>query len=88
MFSVIYTQLALKELKRLDGLTRRFLLAWIGKNLEGCKDPRQFGKGLCENRTGQWRYRLGGYRLLAEINEDKIVILILTVGHQSDIYNK
>jgi len=86
MYSVFYTQLALKELRKLDGQTRRFILAWIGKNLEGCKDPRQFGKGLSSNRAGQWRYRLGDYRLLAEINDDKIVIL--TVGHRSDIYNK
>ena len=88
MYSVLYSQLALKDLKKLDGQTRRFILAWIGKNLEGCKDPRQFGKSLRENKAGQWRYRLGDYRLLAEINEDKIVILILTVGHRSDIYNK
>lgn len=88
MYSVLYSQLALKDLKKLDGHTRRFILAWIGKNLEGCKDPRQFGKGLRENRASQWRYRLGDYRLLVEINEDKIIILILTVGHRRDIYNK
>ena len=88
MYSVLYSQLALKELKKLDGQTRRFILAWIGKNLEGCLGPRQFGKGLRENSAAQWRYRLGDYRLLVEINEDKIVILILTVGHRSDIYNK
>lgn len=88
MYSVLYTRLALTELKKLDGQTRRFILAWIGKNLEGCEDPRQFGRGLSANRAGQWRYRLGDYRLLAEINDDKIVILILTVGHRSDIYNK
>ena len=88
MYSVLYTQLAVKELKKLDGETRRFILAWIGKNLEGCEDPRQFGKGLSENRKGQWRYRLGDYRILAEINEDEIVILILTLGHRREIYRK
>ena len=86
MYSVLYTQLAVKELKKLDGETRRFILTWIGKNLEGCEDPRQFGKGLSENRKGQWRYRLGDYRILAEINEDEIVILILTLRHRREIY--
>ncbi|GLC81760.1 hypothetical protein LBYZC6_38740 [Lacrimispora brassicae] len=39
------------------------------KNLEGCENLRQHGEGLVSNRRGQWRYRIGGYRLLAEINE-------------------
>ena len=67
---------------------RRFILAWIGKNLEGCENPRQFGKALSENRKGRWRYRLGDYGILAEINEDEIGILILTVWHRREIYRK
>lgn len=86
MYSVDYTEQAIKELKKIDNNTRRLILAWIGKNLEGCTDPRQFGKGLSANRSGQWRYRIGDYRLIAEIEDEKITILILTVGHRSEIY--
>ena len=52
-----------------------------------CTNPRQHGKGLTSNRSGQWRYRIGDYRLLAEIQEDKIIILILEIGHRSVIYD-
>ena len=86
MYSVDYTLQAVKELKKIDNNTRRLILAWIEKNLEGCIEPRQFGKGPSANRSGQWRYRIGDYRLIAEIEDEKITILILTVGHRSEIY--
>ena len=59
----------------------------VDTKLDCSSDPRQYGKGLTANRSGQWRYRVGDYRLLAEIQDDKVVILILHVGHRSDIYN-
>lgn len=85
-YHVEFTKAALKELKKMDRYNASMILGWIRKNLEGCEDPRQHGKGLTANRSGQWRYRVGDYRLLAEIQEDKIVILILNIGHRSDIY--
>ena len=62
--------------------------AWIDKNLQGCENPRVHGKGLIENRSGQWRYRVGDYRLIAEIQEKEITILIVNVGHRRSIYDK
>lgn len=60
--------------------------AWIEKNLVGCENPRQHGKGLTANHSGRWRYRIGDYRLIAEIIENEVIILILNIGHRSDIY--
>ena len=86
MYHVVFTNEARKELKKLDKYTALLLIAWVRKNLEGCSDPRQHGKSLTANRGGQWRYRVGDYRLVAEINDDTIAILILTVGHRRDVY--
>ena len=86
-YTVEFSQGALKDLKKLDRHTAALILGWVRKNLEGCENPRQFGKGLTANRSGQWRYRVGDYRLLAEIKDDKVVILVLNVGHRRDIYN-
>ena len=86
MYHVVFTNEARKELKKLDKYTALLLIAWVRKNLEGCSDPRQHGKSLTANRGGQWRYRVGEYRLVAEINDDTITILILTVGHRRDVY--
>lgn len=64
------------------------IVAWIRKNLEGTTNPRQYGKGLVGNRSGEWRYRIGNYRILANINESDIVIEIFSIGHRSIIYKK
>ena len=50
-------------------------------------DPRAFGKGLTANRTGEWRYRVGSYRVLAAIEDDRLVIEAFKVGHRSTVYN-
>jgi mRNA interferase RelE/StbE len=86
-YTVEFTERALKELKKLDRHTAALILGWIRKNLENCENPRQHGKGLTANKSGQWRYRVGDYRLLAEIEDEKIRILILNVGHRRDVYN-
>ena len=85
-YRVEFTKEALKPLKKLDKHTSLFITAWVRKNLEGCTDPRAHGKGLTANGSGQWRYRVGDYRLLAEIQDDRIVILIVSVGHRRDMY--
>lgn len=71
----------------MDKHTRKLVYAWIDKNLQGCDNPRSKGKGLTANRSGEWRYRIGDYRLITEIQDDKIVILVVSIGHRSNIYN-
>lgn len=85
-YHVQLTDTAKKQLKKMDRQTASMLLGWMRRNLEGCENPRQHGKGLSANRSGQWRYRVGNYRLIAEIEDDRIVILILSIGHRSDVY--
>ncbi len=86
-YTVEFTDRALKDLKKLDRHTAALILGWVRKNLQNCEDPRQHGKGLSANKSGQWRYRVGDYRLLATIEDNKIKILILCVGHRREIYN-
>ena len=85
-YKVDYTPHAIKQLMKLDKHTRKLIYAWIDKNLQGCTNPRVHGKGLTANRTGQWRYRVGDYRLICEIEDEKITILVLEVGHRRNIY--
>ena len=76
-----------REFKKLDRYTQRMIKAWIEKNLVECENPRQHGKGLTANRSGQWRYRIGDYRLLCCIEDDTLIILALSVGHRREVYN-
>lgn len=75
-----------REFKKLDHYTQRILKSWISKHLVNCQNPRQHGKGLTANRSGQWRYRIGDYRLICLIEDDKLIITALTVGHRSMVY--
>ena len=85
-YKVEYTARAVKELKKLDKPTRALIFGWIEKNLVGCEDPRRYGKALTANHRGQWRYRIGDYRLIADIQDGRILILIMTIGHRRDVY--
>lgn len=75
-----------KEFKKLDRYTQRMIKGWIDKNLVDTDDPRRHGKGLTANRSGQWRYRIGDYRLICQIDDGKLVILALSVGHRREVY--
>ena len=75
-----------KEFKKLDKFTQKILATWIDKNLEGCENPRIQGKGLTSNRSGQWRYRIGDYRVIVNIQDEKLIILALEIGHGREIY--
>lgn len=72
----------------MDKKQASIIVGWIRKNLEGTENPRQFGKGLVGNHRGEWRYRIGNYRILANIIDQQVVIEILEIGHRSVIYKK
>ena len=71
-----------REFKKLDKYTQKIIRSWIDKNLVGAENPRQYGKGLTANRSGQWRYRIGDYRLICQIEDSELIILALSVGHR------
>lgn len=79
---------AQKKLKKMDRNQAKIIVAWIRKNLEGTADPRQHGKGMTGNRSREWRYRIGSYRILANICDSEIVIKIFSIGHRSTVYKK
>jgi len=60
----------------------------LKKNIEGCENPRLYGKALTADKSGQWRYRVGDYRILALIQDYKVTILIVNLGHRRNIYKK
>ena len=85
-FSVEYTSKALILLKKIDRLTAAFIISYIEKKLVNCTEPRRFGKSLQVNLKDKWSYRVGNYRIPAKIEDDRIIIVILEVGHRGSIY--
>ena len=81
-----YEAKAVRQIKKMDPASRRLIKSWIEKNLLNTDNPRLHGKGLKGNLSNYWRYRVGDYRILAEINDSEIVIIIVEIGHRRDVY--
>ena len=87
-YKVELSKEAKRDLRKLDPHTSLMITDWLRKNLEGCENPRAFGKPLKGTYKGEWRYRVGDYRIISEIKDDKILILVTAVGHRSEIYKQ
>ena len=75
-----------KNFKKLDKSVQLIIAKWIKNHLMNCDNPRAFGKGLTANLSGYWRYRIGDYRLLAEILDDEMIIIAIDINHRSKVY--
>ena len=76
---VEYSESALKQLKKLDGQFQRAIIQEMNE-IATLDDPRQRGKALKANLSGLWRYRVGDYRVICDIQDAKILITVLRVS--------
>lgn len=86
IYQIVTTDKFDKSFKKLEKQTQKIIKAWIEKTLMGCENPRLHGKWLTANKSGQWRYRVGDYRILAEIRDNELVLVLVEVGHRNRIY--
>lgn len=77
---------AVKELKKLDRTVASRILAYL-KEVAQLDDPTQRGKALTGNLSGYWRYRVGDYRVITQIENGEMRILVVKLNHRSKIYN-
>ena len=76
----------MKQLKKLDGQFQRAIIQEMNE-IATLDDPRQRGKALKANLSGLWRYRVGDYRVICDIQDAKILITVLRVGHRKNVYD-
>lgn len=86
LWTVEFDDRARRELRKLSQETQQTILSYLRQRVAGSPDPRQFGKPLRMNLAGLWRYRVGDYRLICRIEENRLVVLVLKVGHRRDVY--
>jgi mRNA interferase RelE/StbE len=88
IWKVEFDDRARKELRKLDKQTQDRILKWLRTNLATEEDPRRTGKSLKGRMKGLWRYRVGDYRIVSQIQDEQILILVIRIGHRRDVYDK
>lgn len=86
MYKVSYDKIAVKQLQKLDRPTAKKIYDWITDNLVGCENPYLHGKALVGDKSGFWRYRVGDYRIIAEIKNNELRIKIIKIAHRKNVY--
>jgi mRNA interferase RelE/StbE len=87
VWAIEFDEAAKKELVKLDRQVARRLLDFLKQRVISLKDPRSVGQALKGSKLGEfWKYRVGDFRIIANIQDQKMIILILRVGNRGEIY--
>ena len=86
-YRLMYTDKSIKQLKKMDYQAQRLITSYLRK-LEQLEEPRSKGKALSSGLRGFWRYRIDDYRVICEINDVQIIVIVVDIGHRKDIYNR
>jgi mRNA interferase RelE/StbE len=79
---------ALKQLGKLDKSVSGRILNFLRERVEKLDDPRQIGQRLQGTLSEFWKYRVGDYRLICSLEDDRFVVLVLRIGHRREVYKR
>ena len=83
---VEYDPRALKDLRKLGRTAQSKILDYMDDRVVNADDPRLSGKPLRGSLFKLWRYRVGDYRIICEIQDNRMVVLVVGAGHRSSVY--
>jgi mRNA interferase RelE/StbE len=80
---------AVKDLKKLDKPVQKRLLEFLRERVARLEDPRQIGEALAGAALGNyWKYRVGDWRIICDIQDRRIVVRVLRIGNRGDVYRR
>ena len=85
-WTVEFDDAAAKELRKLDRQAQIDILRYFRERIATDEDPRRFGKPLSGEFAGLWRYRMRDYRMICNIEDNKLIVLVVRVSHRKDVY--
>jgi mRNA interferase RelE/StbE len=86
-WSVDLGERAERQLSKLDPQISKRIVAFLYERLSRLEDPRSIGEALHGSEMGAlWKYRVGDYRLIAEIQDNRLIILVVRIGHRQEVY--
>jgi mRNA interferase RelE/StbE len=77
---------AAKQIAKLGRPVQKSIQRFLRERLLPAENPRQWGKPLHGEKQGLWRYRVGDYRLICDIRDEEVIVLVLAVGHRKEVY--
>lgn len=86
-WTIEYDEGAVSDLKKLDRQAQREIVDYMEKRIAKAEDPRSFGKPLRHSKFGLWRYRVRDYRIICQLQQAKLVVLVVAIGHRSTVYD-
>ena len=86
VWSVQLEPKAIKDLRGLDGVERKRVLRYLHDRVQNLEHPRQLGAPLAGEKSGLWRCRVGNIRIVAQIDDGRLVILVIAIAHRSKVY--
>ncbi len=85
-WQIAWDERALKELKKIDKQAQKDIIEYLKNRIATEESPRRFGKALVGNKVGLWRYRIKDYRLICNIEDGNLVVLVLRASHRKNVY--
>lgn len=85
-WQVKFSETARRQLTKLGKQPQRDILKYLKKRIETDEAPQRYGDPLRRSLSGLWKYRVGDYRLICEVQQEEIVVLVLAVGHRRKVY--
>ncbi|MFZ0801622.1 MAG: type II toxin-antitoxin system RelE/ParE family toxin [Terriglobales bacterium] len=85
-WTIEITRTAEKQITKLHRQAQQAIVRFLRERLAGADNPRQWGRPLQGEKRGLWRYRVGDYRLICDIQDERITVMVLQVGHRKDVY--
>jgi mRNA interferase RelE/StbE len=85
-WTIEISPIAQKQLDELDKPVSSRIVKFLRERIEKLDDPRQIGDRLHGTLSAFWRYRVGDYRIICSLEHDRLVVLVLRVGHRGEIY--
>jgi mRNA interferase RelE/StbE len=86
-WQIRFSKTADKALRKLDRAVAAKILNEL-EEVSKLNNPRSRGKGLKHNLSGLWRYRVGDYRIICDIEDEVLVVLVVDVSHRRDVYKQ
>lgn len=86
-WTIDYTESAKKQLHKLDPQAARRIVDFMDERVAASENPRSTGKALTGQMLGAyWRYRLGDYRVICDIQDDALRVLVIEIGNRREVY--